>query len=229
MATESITPKAPRLNQLSHPIFPFLSDPLGMDNILSPAYLKSKDLKSLGTDKSLMYIVKEFNKLSSEGILFQIFGEQKRVKFQLALLIGDNMGLNMYMELNTHSSNCFCRFCRLLREETRTQNREIVSALRTKENYDEDVLKKDPKATGVLQETPLNNIKNWHITENRHADSMHDWFEGVLHYSMCNIISNFISKKYLTLALLNNRIETFSYGSIEIGNKPTKITDAHIK
>lgn len=208
--------------------FPTLEHPLAESNIISGAFMKSKDLDDFGTDKCFKHYVKQFNNLAENGIIFTIKGKKTRVKFLLNLILGDNLGINKYFDMNNHASKNSCRFCRLSTDFTRSSSKENPEAMRTIENYDQDIEENDHKATGIKKKSSLNKIKHWHVTQNKHVDVMHDWFEGILHYVMCFIILALIGCKYFTLDMLNNRIRTFSYGSIEIGNKPTEITEKHL-
>uniref|UniRef100_T1GNH7 Uncharacterized protein n=1 Tax=Megaselia scalaris TaxID=36166 RepID=T1GNH7_MEGSC len=193
-------------------VFPTLNRSQALQNILSAAFIKSKDLKRFGTERCLIHLVKEFNRLSCEGIDFNINDSKVNVKFQLGLLLGDNMGINTYFNLNSHSSNYFCRFCKLSSRETQCSIREDPNSLRTIENYLIEAEDKNSSTSAVKDNSVCNQIQNFHVTENMHVDEMHDWLEG-----------------YFDLQMLNNRINTFSYGSREIGNRSThEITSNHL-
>lgn len=59
---------------------------------------------------------------------------------------------------------------------------------------------------------------------------MHDLLEGVCNYDMSIIIRNLILEfKYFSLEDLNNRIQFFDYGPIEIKNRPPLITEHSLK
>lgn len=192
--------------------------------------MKTKDLKEFGTGKCFVHYINEFNTLAETGIIFNINQKKRRVKFLLGLILGDNLGINSYFDLNALSAKNCCRFCKLSSDETKYYGKEDPNTLRTIENYNSDLENSESKLSGIKQESSLNKIKHFHVTKNKHVDVMHDWLEGILHYCMCFIILEFIACKCFNLSLLNNRIKTFSYGPIEIGNRPNpSISDVHLK
>jgi hypothetical protein len=59
---------------------------------------------------------------------------------------------------------------------------------------------------------------------------MHDLFEGVCQYDLCNIIKYYIvTAKLFSLETLNNRKMNFNYGTIEIGNISPTIKMIHLE
>ena len=88
-----------------------------------------------------------------------------------------------------------------------------VSLLRTKENYEVDLLQQDK---GVKEHCVFNDIDNFHIAENQSIDLMHDVFEGVANYTITKVLNCLILvKTIITLEEVNLRIQTFSYGNLE--------------
>ena len=54
---------------------------------------------------------------------------------------------------------------------------------------------------------------------------MHDVLEGGLQYEAKLMLTRFVcEEKYLTLNKLNYRIENFSFGYVDVKNRPTPIT-----
>lgn len=95
---------------------------------------------------------------------------------------------------------------------------EVVSSLRNKVNYSEDVSKNDFKSTGINESSIFNTIHSFHVVENFSVDLMHDIFEGVCIYNMCHIITNLIKAGFFSLETLNSRKQGFNYGESEVGN-----------
>lgn len=87
------------------------------------------------------------------------------------------------------------------------------------DNYSIDVIKEDPK-TGVKNECIFNSVKNFHTIINQSADLMHDGPEGVIPYTLGNILVGLIDvDKLLTIEEFNHLILAFPYGEHE-SNKP---------
>lgn len=102
--------------------------------------------------------------------------------------------------------------------------------LRTEKNYEEDVKKKNFKLTGVNESSIVNLINNYcHVTNTVGIDKMHDIYEGMLHYNLCEVILYFIRKEYISLDILNQLKADISYGELEAGNKSPPITIARLK
>ncbi|XP_036319630.1 uncharacterized protein LOC118734042 [Rhagoletis pomonella] len=64
----------------------------------------------------------------------------------------------------------------------------------------------------------FNAIGTFHVTENYAFDIMHDLFEGVCVYDICNIILSLLNSNYFTLEELNSRKTLFPYWETEIAN-----------
>lgn len=76
---------------------------------------------------------------------------------------------------------------------------------------------------GVTGPSPLNLIDHFHVANSQiPQDVMHVIFEGVLPMETKLMLSRFMEDGYLTLDLLNQRVNHFTYGRIEARNKPPK-------
>ena len=64
----------------------------------------------------------------------------------------------------------------------------------------------------------------FHATSNYVQDLMHDMLEGVCKYDLVLLYKYLASNKYITLDLLNKRLQLLNYGYHDIGNKPPIIT-----
>jgi len=84
-------------------------------------------------------------------------------------------------------------------------------------NYKIDVLKNDVTATGVRQSCLFNDLQYFHAVENVFVDMMHDLFEGICKYDICQILLRFITiDKFFSLENFNYRKGMFNYGETEI-------------
>lgn len=155
-------------------------------------------------------------------------GSTKQIYFVLVLICGDNAGLDEILGFVNSSGNFFCRICKINKSCLKNNCPENVNLLRTKQNYEQDVLRLKPEETGVKENCIWNQVPSFHVTENGGLDVMHDNLEGVANYDMSLLIYYLIYKATfepkITLEILNDRIQQFDYGYIEMGNKPPIIT-----
>ena len=149
----------------------------------------------------------------------------KTIRFQLVLILGDNLGLNGICGfVESFKANFCCRICSISSENLRESIEEDPTLLRSKLTYNAAIKMKNVSKTGIKEPCVFNEVNGFHITTNRSIDMMHDILEGVCKYVMRAIIFAFIFKeKYFTLDYLNYRIQNFEYGRIEISNKPSII------
>lgn len=198
-------------------------------DIFVASFIKSKDFKKYGNEKCLYVLLKELKKLEEEGIEIKTSKGVKTVHFVLGLIIGDNLALNSILGFTTSFNHShFCRFCKMSKLSSGKENQLDRSLLRTKCNYNEDILCNNLRLTGVQSECIFHNIRSFHCTTNYSVDIMHDIFEGVCHYNLCHIIKYFIEKKFFTLECLNHRKLFFNYGEKESGNKSPEININHL-
>lgn len=139
--------------------------------------------------------------------------------FQCVLVLGDNLGLNQScgFEGGFNAHFYFRRFfvpsilCKCIPFE-------VKEALRDRNNYEKDLTE---KKRGVKELCVFNSIHNFHITENVSADCMHDFCEGVSVFTIEGVLTELILvRNELDLEVVNNRIESFNYGTTEFKNKP---------
>lgn len=176
-------------------------------------------------------MIEEVNFLRSTGIYIKVGEIVRLVKFQVILILGDNLGLNsIFGMVESFKANHCCRICKVRSEESAKFTVEDESKLRTRENYEEDVEEADASKTCIKESCTFNKINDFHITQNLSLDMMHDLLEGVCVYVMQSIISKLIfEKEYFTLEFLNCRIQNFSYSPTEISNIPPVISINRLK
>ncbi|CAH1114429.1 unnamed protein product [Psylliodes chrysocephalus] len=210
--------------------FPNFENCSKLQNIFLAGFVKAKDMKTFGNSATFKTLIQEISDLEKNGIEFQIEGCKRIVKFSLALILGDNLGQNYVLDFSkSFNSNFYCRFCKEAKSSCQSLTSENIASLRTKENYKQDTEKNDEKTTGIVQYSPFNDIPSFHVTDNFAVDIMHDIFEGVCHYDICQIIIYYITDlKLFTLDTLNIRKNTCNYGPIEIGNMSPPITMEHL-
>lgn len=190
----------------------------------------SMDIKAFGNAVLFSRLVDELNYLSTEGITLQIGSKKLKLKFQLLLLQGDNLGLHMLIGFSqSFNSNFFCRFCRTHRDICLKLTDINKVEQRTKENYEADLSLNNVSLTGIKESCIFNNVKNFHIMDNSYCDIMHDLLEGVCKYVFGLILHELIiTKKYISFDTFNLKFKYFNYG-VESKNRPPLISLDNIR
>lgn len=115
---------------------------------------------------------------SSEG--------DKHIYFILALITGDNLGLNGVLGMvKSFSANYFCRFRKMNKTDTQNVNTRCVeecALLRDPVNYKEDLQLNSYVQTGLKEECTFHDVPSFHIADNLSVNELHDLRDG-----LCNI------------------------------------------
>ena len=91
-------------------------------------------------------------------------------------------------------------------------------------NYQQQVALHDGPSTGIRQDSCLNTLEYFHVTENVSVDIMHDVLEGIAPLEVKLLLRHYIYEdKLLSLEQLNERIVSFEYGYSNEKNKPSVI------
>lgn len=200
-----------------------------LDFIFDCAFFLSKDLKEHGYTAMLSPLISEI-KMLEEGIDICSEKDTFKVKFVLAHILGDNLELNSILGyVRSFNSNKFCRICTKTKEETKYSIKENEGFLRNKQNYEEDVKLGNFKQTGIKENCAFNVLPNFHVTDNLVLDMMHDVFEGIANYEVCQILQSLIDDGFISIIALNSRLRLFPYGETEIKNRPPVLTLQRIK
>lgn len=100
---------------------PFLPPELRskLDNILLFSLFHSDDRKTYGNKAIFHYVVSELQFLETSGIEICISKKNVKLYFVLALVVGDNLGLNSLLGyVECFSANYCCRFCMSSKHDT---------------------------------------------------------------------------------------------------------------
>ena len=196
-----------------------------LSSIFLTLLVNSKDKKDVNDEDLFGKVIDELNFLREKGISIKVKNETYNIKFQVVLILGDNLGLNgLFGFVESFTANYYCRMCRASCEQASRMTMEDDSLLRNRDNYESDVKLQKSSHTGIKSPCIFHKIANFHVTQNLTVDMMHDVLEGVCVYVMKAIINSFITdEKYFTLEELNTRIQNFNYGFIEICNKPPPV------
>jgi hypothetical protein len=184
----------------------------------------SEDRKLFGNKSMFSNLVLKLSKLYNDGIILQNNSQYKKVKVIMCFILGDNLGLNQLLGLvESFSASHYCRFCVLNKDECRVEIFENTEKLRNLENYKKAVELKNPKETGIKEDSIFNQIPNFHLTTNLSVDRMHDIDEGVAKYDAYFLIKVFVTRKFFTLEDLNLKMGIFNYSPRYSKNRPPLI------
>ena len=88
------------------------------------------------------------------------------------------------------------------------------------------------KIYGLNRDCLFNKLTHYHIVGGLPPDVMHDLLEGVVPLIICKVISKALEngkKRNFNLESLNHCIRNFSYSQSEARDKPSVISDTHLK
>ena len=174
----------------------------------------TSDSAVYGNGKVFAPLIQQLNKLLTEGVPI-VHETYKRVKFISVLLIGDNLGLNSMMSFSAgFNAYYFCRFCRNPKLNTKKVVTEDTEMLRTVENYKADCNRKSFKSTGIKENSVWNDLLQFHVANNRSADTLHDFLEGLLKLVVLQLLKKLIFvRNYFSIATFNKRRNNMTFAS----------------
>ena len=77
---------------------------------------------------------------------------------------------------------------------------------------------------GLHQNSSLNTLKYFHVTEGLIPDIMHDCLEGCVQYEIKELLKHLSSARLSTVSAINEAIQNFPYFGPDSRNKPAPIT-----
>lgn len=202
-----------------------------LDQIFLVSLFKTNDKQCYGNSVIFKDLISELNYLEITGIFVTVNNKVHHIFFSLGLIIGDNLGLHSILGFTERFVSRYpCRFCKTSKNECHVQTTEVDINLKNHINYANDLEINELILTGVKEPCVWNEISSFHVTQNYCVDIMHDMLEGVCNYDIGLMLKIMIfDLKYFTIDKLNNRIELFDYGSIDIRNRPTLIASETLK
>lgn len=200
-----------------------------LSNIFLALLFHSSDRTRFGNKIIFEPVINELNYLSTTGISFNLPNFSGIVHFELALIIGDNLGIHSITGfLESFSANYSCRICRITKERMKVQSREDLELLRCESDYEADLVENIPANSGVKERCVWLKVDGFRLFRQVGIDIMHDILEGVGKYVMALVISKYVRRfKYFSLEFLNTRLRNFVYGP-DARNKPVEISMVHI-
>ena len=196
-----------------------------LSNIYLAALIRSEDVKCYGFDSVLKPLIEDLITLQQQGLFIAKLG--KTVKGFVHCVVADNLGAHGIAGfVENFSGKYFCRFCTA--ENVDIQTKEVKSGefcLRTKEIHSSHLRAIEENSLnclfGVKTKCVLSeNLSYFSVTESFPSDIAHDLFEGIIPVEIALCLDVLISKKYFTLAHLNEAITAFPFKWTDKTNRP---------
>lgn len=197
-----------------------------IDNIFLASLFKTDDKKEYGNILVFKDLIAELNFLETSGIDLKINDKVHHIYFSVGLILGDNLGLHSILGFSESFVVKYpCRFCRCPKQVCHVQTQQLDDMMRNKINYASDLLLNDLSYTGIKERCVWNDLISFTVTDNFSVDIMHDMLEGVCKFDIGLILKLMIFDfNYFSIETLNNRIEAFNYGSLDIRSRPTLLS-----
>lgn len=195
-----------------------------LENIFLALLCHASDRAQNGNLAMFHLLIDELKYLETKGIQLQFSEkESKTIYFSLALILGDNLGMNQILGFSeSFNSHHYCRFCIADKCECKKATESDSSLSRTEKNY-------CVGSFGVTENCVWNEVPSYRVYKNKSGDHMHDLREGICRYELGLTLNYFIiEKNFFTLDRLNERIKCFYYGKYE-SNTPPMIKIESIK
>lgn len=200
-----------------------------LSNIFLALLFHSSDRVAFGNGVIFQPIIEEFNFLAENGIEMDTADFKGRLYFELALIVGDNLGIHAITGFTeSFSANYPCRICTIPKEALKKQCYENVNLLRDETQYENQLAQNNSSNTGIKEKCVWLNVKGFSLFDQVGVDVMHDILEGVAKYIMSFLISKYVTHlKYFSIQVLNNKIACFDYGP-DSSSKPCLLSMDHI-
>jgi len=123
-----------------------------------------------------------------------------------------------------------CRICRCPKHVGHEKIQQLDHMMRNKVNYEFDLIINDLSYTGIKERCVWNDLVSFTATNNFSVDIMHDMLEGVYKFDIGFILKQMIfGFNYFSIETLNNRIEAFNYGTLDILSSPTLLSSENLR
>jgi hypothetical protein len=198
-----------------------------LSNYFLFSLFNSLDRKLLSNEIVFMDAVNQMKELKEVGILINVNGKKIRIYFELALILGDNLGKHSIEGfVECFRANHPCIMCSAHISNFRSMFVEDKVFLRTRENYLEQLAQGN---IGIKEMSVFHALYWYHVTVNIHVDVMHDILQGVFCFDTLKVLAVFIiEKKYFNIQFFHRRVNAFPYKKNE--NKPClDITESFLK
>ena len=90
-----------------------------LSSIIFTGLVHTDDMKRTNNERIFRKIIDELNFLRHTGLSIKVNCKLRTFKFQLALILGDNLGINGILEfVQSFAVNFFCRICQVSSEDS---------------------------------------------------------------------------------------------------------------
>lgn len=216
--------------------FPLLNDAINskLENIITCCLTKAIDIEH-GNVSNFMPLIITLKDLEENGLEINL-GDNQMVRIYLIMsnISGDNLGLNSLLGYTkSFAANHYCRICTAHKTDMAKDCYEDTKLLRNEGNYREGMNEEDVNTRvtncGIKEDCVFHQLPSFKVWENVTCDITHDFFEGIAHYQLADILNYFLYEKfYFSLAQLNSRKSLFKYG-YDNDSKSVDITIQHIQ
>ncbi|CAH0721225.1 unnamed protein product, partial [Brenthis ino] len=200
-------------------------------NIFLALLFHSSDRQKFGNRLTFAPVISELNFLSQHGIELNFPNELPlKVYFELAVILGDNLGIHSLIGFSeSFSGNFPCRICKIHKKNLKYAHECDHELYRTMEQYLTDLDIRDVTTTGIKEECVWHDVDGFSVIDNVGVDIMHDLLEGVCKYDLSFLLHTYIFElKLFTIETLNNRLISFGYGP-DRDNQPPCVLPDHIR
>lgn len=201
-----------------------------LSNIFLILLYHSSDRVQFGNRIIFQPVIDQLNDLSINGIHFNRPDFTGTIYFELAFILGDNLGLHSILGfVESFSCTYPCRACKVEKSVMKSQFFEDKSLLRDMNNYEADVKLNNCSLTGVKERCVWLDVHNFELFSQTSYDVLHDASEGWCKYILSSLIVVLIDKlKYFTIDALNNKIAGFNYGP-DNRDKPVQLSMVNLR
>lgn len=204
-----------------------------LSNISLASLCHTDDTKTKYTDWNDIWLglVSELRQIEN-GI---VLNDGVSIKGTVISVVSDNLGANTILGFvkNFSKTKYPCRFCLCSLDEIRTVCHEIPSERRTKEHYEEQLLKIKncekvdlTNTFGVAMHCALNELKFYHIINSMTPDIMHDINGGAIPYLLKPLFEYLFKHKVCTECNLKDKIKFHDFGIKHKKNVPSELNMA---
>lgn len=131
--------------------------------------------------------------IETEGIEVEVKGLSSRLHGTVCLLTADYLACHSLGGfLESFSANNFCHFSLSDKQAAQHVFDDDHQEFRNKVNYKEHAMLNNPTLNGIKEDSCLNSLNYFHVTENVCVDIMHDILEGVALVEVKLILKHFI-------------------------------------
>ena len=203
-------------------------------NIILLAIAKSEYLNAESIKNLLENFIEVANKLSLNGLEFEINKRLEKVFGQVVVALGDTLALQELggFEVGVGTAIKFCRSCEITYKDRHEDPSNAYVERDIKRHLQQlKLIKESPELMqqyGVKYPSVLLSLKDFDICKCLLHDPMHVLVQGVCIKELTHLLKYLTSNLGIKLDEINNRITSFNYPTIDTTDKPNIIKKEHI-